>query len=493
MSIQSLTRLLACLLLVGPSLDPPSAAAPPSSGDSAAPPNIILFLVDDLGARDIGVGGSDYYLTPHVDRLAARGTMFTQAYASYPRCVPSRFAIVTGRNPAREGVPGRSEKLDAVNLTVARALQENGYGTYFLGKWHLGHAGEGNGPEDRGFEVNIGGGSAGAPGSYTYPFHVKKGKGKDNDKEEGSMPGLEEGTEGEQLTDRLTHEADALIRRHVAQRPDQPFFMELAHYGVHTPLEDGPDKVEQFKQRLKQMPAPAGPDYVDADRDGTTKQHQDHPVYAAMVSRVDDSLGTLMDTLEELGVADNTLIVFTSDHGGLSNRGLSNKRDLATSNLPLRAGKGHLFEGGIRVPLIVAWPAQIPAGQTSAFLTTGADHFPSFLAAAGLPLQPRAHIDGDSYLDAARGKTADRGEAIYWHNPRPRPGSTGDHGSSAVRLGDWKLIRWYDIDDVDLYHLSEDPGEQNDLADQQPAKTEELSQLLDDWLASFDAVKSREK
>ena len=485
MLTRTLTCLAACLLLA------PLSQAAPSAPD--APPNILLFLVDDLGARDIGVGGSEYYLTPHVDRLAEGGVMFTQAYASYPRCVPSRFAIVTGRNPAREGVPGRSEKLDAVNLTVARALQENGYGTYFLGKWHLGEAGEGNGPEDRGFDVNIGGGKAGAPGSYTYPFDVKKGKGKDNDKEEGSMPGLEEGVEGEQLTDRLTRDADRLIREHFEKNSDKPFFMELSHYGVHTPLEDGPEKIKQFEQRLKEMPKADGPDHVDADRDGTTKQQQDHPTYAAMVSRVDDSLGTLMDTLEELGVADNTLIVFTSDHGGLSNRGLKRNRELATSNLPLRAGKGHLFEGGIRVPLIVRWPGKIPAGGTSEFITTGADHFPSFLAAAGLPLKPKAHIDGDSYLDAAMDPGVQRNEPVYWHNPRPRPNSTGDHGSSAVRVGDWKLIQWYDIDDVDLYHLTQDPGEENDLAEDEPAKVEELSALLDAWLESIDAVESREK
>ena len=479
MKISPILASLLCLLFASPA--------------TAEQPNIILFLVDDLGALDTSATGSKYYVTPAVERLAAEGTTFTNAYASYPRCVPSRFAIITGRNPARDKVPGKSEKLDAVNITVAAALKEGGYGTYFLGKWHLGGTDEGNAPEERGFDVNIGGGHSGAPASYSFPFD-RRNNGREVDEDKGGdMPGLGEGVEGEMLTDRLTREADALIRGHVEATPDKPFFLELAHYGVHTPLEDEAERIGEMERRLDAIGRPTGEAFVDSDKDGTTKQHQDHPTYAAMVSRVDDSLGTLLNTLDELGIADNTVVVFTSDHGGLSNRGLENKRDLATSNLPLRAGKGHLFEGGIRVPLIVRWPGHATAGGRSDFITTGADHFPSFLQAAGLEMRPNAHVDGVSYLAAATGEGARRDGAVYWHNPRPRPASTGDHGSSAIRVGDYKLIRWYHVDDVDLFDLSNDEGEKHDLADEMPEKAEELDEMLGDWLDAIDAVPSRER
>ncbi len=466
---------------------PFAAVAGARPGAEPARPNVIFFLVDDLGAIDTGVGGSSFYLTPYIDRLAAEGMRFEQAYASHPRCVPSRFSIMTGQFPARAAVPGGKEKLDAVHRTFARALNDGGYRTYFLGKWHLGGEADGNAPEDHGFDVNIAGGEAGAPGSYVFPYQ------RDGQHAKANIKGLEEGEEGEMLTDRLTAEAERLIRGHVAEHADQPFFLELSHYGVHTPLEDSKDRVREFRKRLRGMDPPDGPEFVDTDRDGTTKQRQDDPTYAAMISRVDDSLGTLLALLDELELADNTVIVFTSDHGGLSNRGLENGRKLATSNLPLRAGKGHLYEGGIRVPLIVRWPGEVEANSVSTFVTVGADHYPAFLELGAVEQVGDQIIDGVSYLPALRGEAADRSAPIYWHSPRPRPTSTGDHGGSAIRVGHWKLLHWYDTEDLELYDLSTDPYERNNLAESMPDKAAELDQQLAAWLAEVDAPKSRKK
>ena len=453
----------------------------------ATPPNIVFFVADDLGAHDTAVGGSPFYLTPHIDQLAANGMVFTQAYAAHPRCVPSRYALMTGCYPARAGSPGRFYGIERERTTVAEALKAAGYGTYFVGKWHLSGGDAGN-PQDHGFDVNIAGGSAGAPGSYEWPYLKKKGK----KAKEKPILGLEDGQPGEMLTDRLTHEAEQLIRRHAADASDRPFFLTLSHYGVHTPLQDTPERTATFRKRLRQHPdLSAGPEL--AQRDGITKLRQDNATYAAMISRLDDSLGRIVALLDQLGMDENTVIVFTSDHGGLSNRGLDNGRTLATSNAPLRAGKGHLFEGGIRVPMIVRWPGVVKAHSTTDALTVGTDHYPTFLDFAGAPLRPDSHADGQSLAPVLRSEApADRGP-VFWHSPRARPASTGDHNASAVRMGPYKLIHWHDEDRDALYDLAQDPSESTDLSHDQPDRVADLRSQLDAWLVTIEAVEPRQR
>lgn len=454
-----------------------SAVAAPSQ------PNIIFFVADDLGAYDTAFAGSEFYLTPNIDRLASEGVVFSQAYAAHPRCVPSRYALMTGRYPARAGSPGKYYGIERDRTTVAEALRAGGYATFFLGKWHLASGDSGN-PDEHGFDVNIAGGPAGSPGSYEWPYKNKKNS---HHKAEKEIKGLEDGHPGEMLTDRLTAEAEKLIRGHEAKNPGQPFFLMLSHYGVHTPFEDTKDRVKMFRQRLRQEVGEIeGPEF--AEKDGTTRLHQDNPTYAAMIFRVDESLGRLVALVEELGLDDNTVIVFTSDHGGLSNRGVDNKRALATTNAPLRAGKGHLFEGGVRVPLIVKWPGHVAPGSTSAVKTIGTDHFPTFLDMAGLAMLPDSHQDGQSILPAITGGVQPERGPMFWHSPRARPNSTGDHNASAIRDGDYKLIHWYDDNRDELFNIAADPAEATDLCVQKPGVAESMRAKLDAWLRSVDAV-----
>ncbi|MEO0514909.1 MAG: sulfatase [Planctomycetota bacterium] len=455
---------------------------------ASAQPNIVFFVVDDLGAYDTAVAGSRFHLTPHIDELAAQGMSFNHAYASHPRCTPSRYGMMSGQFPARGGVPGKSYALELERTSMAEAMNNAGYATWFVGKWHLTKAGKGK-PDEHGFQVNIAGGQAGAPGSYEWPYDKKK---TEHHKTEKNIEGLEDGVPGKMLTDHLTEEAERLIREHAATESGQPFFLTLCHYGVHTPFEDTPDRVKMFRQRLKEIGLPDGPEF--AERDGTVKLNQDNVTYAAMLYRVDESLGRVRAVLAELGLDQDTVIVFTSDHGGLSNRGFENGRSLATSNAPLRAGKGHLFEGGIRVPLIVAWPGKVAAGSLSDAVTTNTDFFPTFLSLAGAELMPEVHRDGKDISSVIHGDAPDfdRGP-IFWHSPRARPNSTGDHNASAIRHGRHKLIHWHDDNRDELFDLIADPSETSDLSTQHPDIAADLRSQLDDWLAAVDAVEPRNR
>jgi len=458
-------------------------------GQPGTRPNILLFLVDDLGARDLGCEGSAYYETPAVDSLASEGMRFTQAYAAHPRCVPSRFAALTGKYPARAGVPGGgNEEMGATEKTIAESLKEGGYHTFYAGKWHLGHDQSGH-PTNQGFDESVAAGSAGAAGSHWFPYNKSGGKkAAKGGGEEAPLEGLDEGVQGEYLADRLTDETVKFLRAHASGHKDQPFFAVLAHYAVHTPIEGKPHLVEKFDNKAKAGPV-SGPEFIE--KDGITKVRQDNAHYAAMVASVDESVGRILATLDELGLSDQTIVVFTSDHGGLSNRGASNQRELATSNLPLRAGKGHLYEGGIRVPLIVKWPSVTPKGVRSDSVVTNTDLYPTFLEMAGLPPSPEHHLDGRSFVRSLRGNPAvDRGP-IFWHSPRPRPNSTGDLAASAVRSGDFKYVMHYGEAEDGLYNLAADPGEENNLLHEAPAKAAELRALLEGWLADVKAVPPR--
>lgn len=438
-------------------------------------PNILFVLADDLGARDTACYGSEVYRTPAIDRLAAEGARFTQAYAAHPRCVPSRYAIQTGRYPARAGIPARHHNMSANERTLAEALRDGGYATFFCGKWHL-EGTRDEAPGAQGYEIAIAGGKTGATASHFAPYNQSRNP---HHKTEGAIPDLDDAPEGEYLTDRLTDETLRFIRDHVADRPDQPFFAFLSHYAVHTPIEAKPEVAAQYRDRIAAMDFPGEP-YVDID--GTTKMHQDNPVYAAMIDSLDENLGRLLDALAELGIATNTVVVFTSDHGGLSNRGVDNQRELATSNLPLRAGKGHLYEGGVRVPLIVRWPERIPAGLTTTEITTGTDHFPALLELAGLPAEPEAALDGWSYAALLRGESAVRPDPVFWHSPRPRPKNTGDRNCTAMRQGEQKLLYFPDDQTHELYDLATDPGEQTNRIGLDPSRDKVLIDELHGWM-----------
>ncbi len=455
---------------------------------AAKPANILLVIVDDLGWRDLACYGSPVYETPAIDRLAAEGMRFTDAYVAYPRCVPSRYSLYRGQVPQR--VQGAFSSIVPGEMNLAQALkQAGGYSTFFAGKWHLSKV-PAEEPQARGFDVNIAGGAAGLVGSHFAPYNPPSthksseprsilGGLDDTSKVEfladrSPLVGLDDAPKGEYIADRLTRETDRFIRAHAESGAGKPFFAVLAHYGVHTPLQAPAGDIARFKKKIAGLTFD-GSDYLD--RDETTKAHQDNATYAAMVFSVDRSLSTLMDTLRELKLERDTIVIVTSDNGGLSNRGKTNKRELATSNLPLRAGKGHLYEGGVRVPFIVRWPQVVPAGSISSAVITLTDVYPTLLAAGNMPLHPEQHIDGENFLPALRGEAFERGP-IVWQNVNPRPDPTGDYASSAMRVGKWKVIVFHDDQRTELYDLNADLGENHDLALTRPEKAREMREQL---------------
>ena len=453
-------------------------------------PNFVVLIVDDLGRQDVGIYGSSLYQTPNIDGLASDGMRFDNAYAAHPRCVPSRLGLMSGRYPASYGIPGFQDKKEGKHAlplsatTFAEILKEAGYQTAYIGKWHLGK--EGGEPLYQGFDTSIMAGKSGATPSFFLPY--EKPASGNNDK---GFEHYEGGEQGEYLTDRLTDEALAFIE----QKKDSPFLLVLAQYAVHTPIEAPEPLTDKYRKIMADRGiAKAGPKSdkdVVVDNTGQVKTVQNNPVYAAMVDSVDINLGRIVNKLETLGLSENTVIILTSDHGGLSSRGLKNTRELATSNLPYRHGKGWLYEGGIRVPMIVKWPARIEAGSVSQVQITGTDHYPSLLAMAGLGLQPQQHRNGESYMPALLGEDYQR-SPMFWHSALGRPTSTGDTRSSAVIDGDWKLIQWYSLKDesierVELFNLVVDPGEQQDLSSQKPEKVDELQAMLNEWKSSVNA------
>ena len=438
--------------------------------------NIILFLVDDLGPHDLSSAGSKLYETPNVDRLAENGITFTNAYASHPRCVPSRYGIQTGRYPATSQVPGGKGSLKPDDKTIGEAFQAAGYKTFFAGKWHLGKTPD-MWPQNKGYDVNIAGCSAGAPISYFYPYNTNK-KGETKQSGHRMIVGLEEGKPGEYLTDRLTDETIKFIK----ENKDSTFFVTLAHYGVHTPFQAKKEMIEKYKNKIKGLSF-EGPAYIT--KDGVTKMHQDNVVYAAMIESVDESLGKLIETLKEEGLYENTVIVFTSDHGGLSNRGVNSTRELATSNLPLRAGKGHLYEGGIKVPFIVYWPGTVKAHSFTSQVTSNVDIYPTLLDIAGIK-NTNNKVDGISIVPAMKGKKEVK-RTLFWHSPKARPNKTGDHNCSVIRVGHYKLIDFYDEGRLELYNLKDDPAETNNLANKEMKRAQEMYQQLNDWRTSIHA------
>lgn len=445
---------------------------------TAPPPNIVLVLIDDYGWADTGCYGSEYHRTPNIDALAARGMRFTDAYAAAPVCSPTRAALMTGKHPARlnltDWLPGRRDlpaqklarptirqELPLAETTLAEALKQAGYATAHVGKWHLG--GEGFEPEKQGFDLNIAGDHTGTPLSYFAPFQ-RDGR---------FMPKLETAPTGEYLPDRLTTEAERFIEQHVGRHKDKPFFLYFPHYSVHIPMRAKQELIAKYRA----LPRP--------------ERGQKNPVYAAMIESMDDSIGRLTRKLEQFGLSENTVFIFTADNGGLSVK--EGADTPATDNAPLRAGKGYLYEGGIRVPLIVTWPRGIKAGSINRTPVNSMDLFATAVELAGL--KNTTGVDGLSLLPLLRGMPSGRGafkrEAIYWHYPHYSNQSVnaGDinQPGAAIRQGDLKLIEFYQDNHVELYDLKNDLGERNDLARLRPRVAAQLQRKLAAWRKAVDA------
>jgi arylsulfatase A len=432
-------------LLLPAALLPASAFA---QQPAASKPNVIVMLADDLGWTDLGCFGSEFYETPHLDRLASDGMRFTQNYSACTVCSPTRAALLTGKYPARlhvtDWIPGRmpdnpkllvpdwSKELPLAEITLAEVFRAAGYTAASIGKWHLG--GEGYEPEQQGFDVNIAGANRGSPPSYFAPW---------------GLPKLTEGQDGDYLTDRIGEEAAKFIER----AKDQPFFLYVPHYAVHVPIQGRADLVEKYRRKLKPGLA------------------QSNITYAAMVESLDATMGRIRAKLEELRLAERTIIVFTSDNGG---------HLPTTSNKPLRYGKASAYEGGVRVPLIVHWPGVTRPGAASNVLVITMDLFPTIMEMCRL--QVPAKIDGVSIAPLLAGTgTIDR-DTLFWHYPHHQhyqQGGTMPYG--AIRAGDYKLIEFFNDMHVELYNIREDIGEEHDLAALQPQKRDELRARLHAW------------
>ena len=460
------------IAVTGVALLTPAAALVAKPGS----PNVVFILVDDLGWADIGVYGSRFYETPNIDKLAKSGMMFTDGYAACPVCSPSRAAILSGKYPARmdttDWFGGKrkgkllpapyNDYLPLEELTLTEALAERGYKTFFAGKWHLG--GEEYEPEKQGFQINKGGHHRGSPpGGYFSPY---------------KNPKLEDGPKGECLPDRLGDESVKFLQ----ENKKNPFLLYLSFYSVHTPLQTKGEYKNKYKKKAAgDVSAESEFEQVCPQRENKARQVQNHPVYAGMMQSMDENVGKVLNALDELGLTDNTIVCFTSDNGGLST-----SEGRPTSNLPLKAGKGWLYEGGIRVPYIIRWPEVTTPGSMCAVPVTGTDFYPTLLQATGLPPKPDQHLDGVSLIPLLHGtrKTIDR-KAIYWHYPHY--GNQGGRPGSCVRAGDYKLIETFEDNVVELYNLKNDIGEQKDLSESMPEKTTELRKMLHSWRAEVDA------
>ncbi len=443
----------------------------------AARPNFLFILADDLGWKDLGCYGSTFYETPNLDRLASTGARFTNAYAACPVCSPTRASILSGKYPARMattdwfGAPqpetakdhkGTRDKpllpapyvseLPLEEVTIAEALKEKGYATFFAGKWHLGDAGFF--PQDQGFDENQAGHHRGSPpGGYFSPY---------------KNPELSDGPEGEHLPDRLARETNAFIDAH----KEGPFFAYLSFYSVHTPLQARKDLIAKYEKKKAAM----GDLEPIWGEEGERKSRlvQEHAIYAGMVEAMDAAVGTVLDHLDAQGLADNTVVIFMSDNGGLST-----SEGHPTSNLPLRAGKGWLYEGGIREPMIIRAPGVTNAGSVCSTPVTSTDFYPTMLSLAGLAPRPEQHVDGVSLLPLLKGgKSLDR-DALYWHYPHY--GNQGGTPGAAIREGDWKLIEFFDDKPVELYNLADDVGETTNLAADHKKLVTRLRGKLNTW------------
>ena len=458
--------------------------------------NVIFMVADDLGYMDVGFNNPNtFYETPNLNALAKQGLRFTAGYAACPVCSPTRSSILTGQYPARTkntdyfGAPnGYQEqppdaslnsqnpgkhgnrplipapylsRLAASHTTIAEAFKAKGYATMHAGKWHLGPAG--SSPEDHGFDVNIGGHEAGGPyggKGYFSPYN---------------NPKLPDGPDGEHLPDRLASE----VSKFIVSNKDRPFFIYFPFYSVHTPLMGRADLVKKYQEKKQRLGLKAA---FKPESPRENRVVQEHAVYAAMVDAMDEAAGKVLKCLDDNGLADDTIVVFFSDNGGLST-----SEGSPTSNLPLRAGKGWTYEGGIREPLVIRWPKTVKAGGTCETPVISTDFFPTLLEACGLAPLPQQHKDGVSFLNLLKNPATKHERApLFWHYPHW--GNQGGIPSGAVRAGNWKLIEFYWKKGFELYDLTNDPGELHNLAATNPAKLAELKTCLENFRKDTGAV-----
>ena len=437
-------------------------------------PNFVFILVDDLGWADVKCNYPEsFYDTPNIDKLAESGVRFTNAYAANPVCSPTRAALMTGKHPNHvnitDWIPGSDPKkrpllgpqdgteLALEEITLAEKLKEKGYKTCFVGKWHLGD--EGFFPEDQGFDINIGGHDKGSPpGGYYSPY---------------KNPKLSDGPEGEYLTYRLTDESIKFIK----ENQKDPFFLYLAFYTVHTPIQASKKHIEEYEAKRERLGINEVPH--EKEGEGWTKLVQENAAFASMVASMDENVGRVLHTLKEQGLDKNTWVIFTSDNGGLSTL---TRKNAPTNNGPLRAGKGWCYEGGIRVPLIIAGPNILDPGRIENQTAISMDYFTTILNLAGIEHE---NNDGENLLPIlTEGKQIDRDE-LFWHYPHYH-GSAWKPGS-ALRKGDWKLVVHYENNRTELFNLANDPGETINIAEDNLEKVAELKKILDEKLVDPNA------
>ena len=446
-----------------------------SSISSEAKPNILIIHVDDLGYHDLSIYGSQIYQTPNIDALAKQSVQFTNAYANYPRCVPSRYAMMTGNYPVQNGdVPDDGFKMDNVadNKNFVKNIKSAGYQTAYFGKWHLG--GE-ESLKDFGYDYSFAAGHAGSPISFLYPFNEKKGKGKSK---KTPIPDVDEvSKEGDYLTDVMT---DNIAKYITNADKSKPFMAMFSLYAVHQPLEAKENDIKQNKEEIKNFNFGNQPEFI-SEGTGRTKMRQDHARYAAMVETMDENVGKLLQLLKDLNIEDNTIIIFSSDHGGLSNDG-TKQRDLATSNFPLRAGKGWLYDGGIKVPLFIKWNGKFQPKTNNESLVMLMDVFPTVL---DITANKSLDTNGKSFLPVLLNKDEWNDRTVFWHSSKARPVNTGDTKSSAIRKGNYKLINWYIEGRTELYDMSKDPYEAHNISEENLELTEQLLKELNEWKSNF--------
>ena len=458
-------------------------------------PNIVFFLIDDLGWADLGCYGSSFYETPNIDALAADSMLFTDAYASCPVCSPTRASIMSGKYPARVGITnyidwrgkmhplkGRlidvpyKKELPQEETCIAAALKEAGYQTWHVGKWHLG--GEGYYPHQHGFDANVGGCEWGMPvNGYFSPWNLPT-------LDDSEVP------EGTYLTDYLTDRAIKLIQ----EKDEQPFYLNMSYYSVHTPIQAKESYIQKYRNKLKHMglsenpPSEIiGPNVFRADPDQVIRRRleQSMPAYAAMIEILDENIGRIIQTLKDQDLYEDTVIVFTSDNGGLAT--MVGPRDEnrcgITCNAPLKNGKAWMCDGGIRVSQFIRWPGHTAAGERCHTPVTSTDFYPTLLEMAGAPAKPEQHVDGVSLCPLLNKSGSLQRDAIFWHFPHYH--QVAQSPGTAIRKGDYKLIEYYDTNSFELYNLKNDIGEDHELSGSEPEKLHELKADLAAWKESI--------
>jgi len=457
-----------------------TACRQPEPGKTIDRPNVLFILADDLGAMDLSCTGSEFYETPNIDRIAGKGMIFTQGYAACRVCSPSRASIMTGKFPARHGItdwigaksgtawretnrhnkllPAEYvHKLPEEDITLAEAMKASGYKTFFAGKWHLGS--EGSYPDDHGFDINKGGWEKGSPiGGYYSPW---------------KNPKLENRNNGENLSMRLANETVGFLK----ENRDSAFFAFLSFYAVHGPIQTSYEKWSKYRDKAEQnCIAESG---YKMERVLPIRMVQDNPVYAGLVESMDDAVGVVLQSLKDLGLEQNTIVIFTSDNGGVASGDA-----YSTTNLPLRGGKGYQWEGGIREPYFILVPWLESNGATNNYPVTGTDFYPTILDLANIDLLPEQHIDGLSLKPLLEGKTL-VARPLFWHYPHY--GNQGGEPSSIIRENEWKLIHYWEDGKNELYNLQSDPGELIDVSDKYANITESMSEKLLSWLNDLNA------